>query len=51
MFKAHTATVRSVDFASDGQTLVTCSDDKTIKVSIGISAIENKHLIMFSVCT
>ena len=33
VFKAHTATVRSVDFSSDGQTLLTSSDDKTIKVS------------------
>jgi len=33
VFKAHTATVRSVDFSSDGQTLLTASDDKTIKVS------------------
>ena len=33
VFKAHTATVRSVDFSSDGQTLCTASDDKTIKVS------------------
>lgn len=32
VFKAHTATVRSVNFAGDGQTLVTASDDKTIKV-------------------
>ena len=32
VFKAHTATVRSVDFSSDGQTLCTASDDKTIKV-------------------
>lgn len=32
MFKAHTATVRSVDFSCDGQHMVTASDDKTIKV-------------------
>jgi len=32
VFKAHTATVRSVDFSSDGLNLLTCSDDKTIKV-------------------
>lgn len=32
VFKAHTATVRSVDFTYDGQTLITASDDKTIKV-------------------
>ena len=32
VFKAHTATVRSVDFSADGQSLVTSSDDKTIKV-------------------
>lgn len=31
-FKAHTATVRSVNFSGDGQNLVTASDDKTIKV-------------------
>ena len=33
MFKAHTATVRSVDFSSDGQSLLTSSDDKTVKVT------------------
>ena len=32
MFKAHTATVRSADFSADGQSFVTASDDKTIKV-------------------
>lgn len=32
VFKAHTGTVRSVHFSSDGQSLVTASDDKTIKV-------------------
>ncbi|NXJ99721.1 POC1A protein, partial [Corythaixoides concolor] len=32
VFKAHTATVRSVHFSSDGQSLVTASDDKTVKV-------------------
>lgn len=31
-FRAHTASVRSVNFSGDGQTLVTASDDKTIKV-------------------
>lgn len=31
-FKAHTSAVRSVHFSSDGQNLVTASDDKTIKV-------------------
>ena len=36
VFKAHTATVRSVDFSDDGQALLTSSDDKTIKVSIYI---------------
>lgn len=37
VFKAHTATVRSVDFSSDGQTLVTASDDKTVKVCGNLS--------------
>ena len=32
VFKAHTASVRCVDFASDGQSLLTASDDKTVKV-------------------
>lgn len=32
VFRAHTGTVRSVHFCSDGQSLVTASDDKTIKV-------------------
>lgn len=31
-FRAHTATVRSVHFCSDGQSFVTASDDKTVKV-------------------
>ena len=31
-FKAHTATVRSVDFSQDGQSMCSASDDKTIKV-------------------
>ena len=34
VFKAHTATVRSVDFSDDGQALLTSSDDKNIKVSL-----------------
>lgn len=33
VFKAHTATVRSVDFSADGQSLLTASDDKSLKVS------------------
>lgn len=37
MFKAHTATVRSVHFSSDGQNLVTASDDKTVKVGIHVT--------------
>lgn len=32
VFKAHTASVRSVNFSSDGQRLVTASDDKSVKV-------------------
>ena len=32
-FKAHTATVRSVDFSQDGQTMCSASDDKSIKVT------------------
>ncbi|KFQ22945.1 POC1 centriolar protein A, partial [Merops nubicus] len=32
VFRAHTGTVRSVHFSSDGQSLVTASDDKTVKV-------------------
>lgn len=31
-FKAHTATVRWVDFSHDGQSLCSASDDKTVKV-------------------
>lgn len=31
-FRAHTSAVRSVNFSSDGQFLVTASDDKSIKV-------------------
>ena len=47
VFKAHTATVRSVDFSSDGQTLLTASDDKTIKVSTYIH--HNIYTIFISV--
>ena len=32
VFKAHTGSVRHVEFASDGQSLLTASDDKTVKV-------------------
>ena len=32
MFKAHTASVRCVEFAKDGQFFLTSSDDKTVKV-------------------
>ena len=34
MFKAHTAAVRHVEFSSDGSSLLTASDDKTIKARI-----------------
>ncbi len=32
VFRAHTGSVRSVDFANDGHSLLTSSDDKTLKV-------------------
>ena len=32
MFSAHSASVRSVDFASDGVSMLSASDDKTVKV-------------------
>ena len=32
VFKAHTGSVRSVDFSTDGQSLLTSSDDKTVKM-------------------
>ena len=41
-FKAHTATVRSVDFSYDGQSMCTASDDKTIKVSFTMIQINNQ---------
>lgn len=34
VFKAHTGSVRSIDFSSDGQSLLTGSDDKSMKVRI-----------------
>ncbi len=34
VFKAHTATVRCVDFSADGQSICTASDDKTVKVRL-----------------
>lgn len=30
--KAHTSTVRCVNFSADGKLLITCGDDKTVKV-------------------
>ncbi|KAJ3214589.1 POC1 centriolar protein A [Dinochytrium kinnereticum] len=32
VFKAHTSTVRTVQFSTDGESLLTASDDKTIKL-------------------
>ena len=32
VFKAHTSSVRSVEFSGDGEQLLTASDDKSIKV-------------------
>ena len=34
VFKAHSASVRCVDFSTDGKSLLTSSDDKTVKVCI-----------------
>jgi len=32
VFSAHSASVRCVDFASDGASMLSASDDKTVKV-------------------
>lgn len=32
VFKGHTSTIREVQFSRDGESLLTCSDDKSIKV-------------------
>lgn len=32
VFKGHTSTIRQVQFSGDGESILTCSDDKTIKV-------------------
>lgn len=32
MFSAHSASIRCVDFASDGVAMLSASDDKTVKV-------------------
>ena len=32
VFKAHTSSVRSVEFSGDGEQLLTASDDKSVKV-------------------
>jgi centriolar protein POC1 len=34
--KAHTAAIRSVSFSTDGQLLLSSSDDKTLKVSYNL---------------
>ena len=34
VLKAHTGTVRCVNFSADGRMLLTASDDKTVKVGI-----------------
>ena len=34
VFTAHSASVRCVDFASDGNSMLSASDDKTVKVNI-----------------
>jgi len=44
VFKAHTATVRSVDFSGDGQSLLTASDDKTVKVTTDQADTESPKL-------
>jgi centriolar protein POC1 len=41
VLKAHTGTVRCVAFSSDGRMLLSCSDDKTVKVGDCGLAIEN----------
>lgn len=45
VFRAHTGTVRSVSFSNDGQSLVTASDDKTIKVWT-----VHRQKFLFSLC-
>jgi hypothetical protein len=40
--KAHNAAVRCVSFSRDGRQIVTCSDDKSIKVLLFSSIVYNK---------
>ena len=40
MLRAHTASIRCVDFASDGHSLLTASDDKTVKVRRACCAVD-----------
>lgn len=40
VFRAHTATVRSVDISGDNLEMVTGSDDKTIKVGGVVAAVD-----------
>jgi WD40 repeat protein len=37
MLKGHTAAVRSVEFSTDSRTIITASDDKTVKVLVVLS--------------
>ena len=49
VFKAHTATVRSVDFSADGQSLVTSSDDKTVKVWFQQGTLEGPSVLVINI--
>lgn len=61
VFKAHTGSVRHVEFSNDGQSMITSSDDKSIKVHIAKLKCEElqhlqiyydvMHVVMFSLLT
>ena len=50
--KAHTGTVRCVNFSADGKLLITCGDDKTVKVgqlSLRLHAFVQRATLMHKV--
>ena len=52
VLKAHTAAVRAVDFADDGHHLVSCSNDKSVKVcTVCPPPARHKHMCLLAMPT